>query len=142
MAKVDKLSLHKAKAFVVTCMDFRFIPDALEHLKEKGYELSHDMFVLAGVSLGLNQTTYPEWGKALINHIEISKKLHHIEEVILVDHMDCGAYKTFIPGLEPSKEHDLHLENLAKAKKTLEEKFNDLKILTWIIHVDGKLETI
>ena len=112
------------------------------YLKEKGYELSHDMFVLAGVSLGLNQTTYPEWGKSLVNHIEISKKLHHIEEIILCDHMDCGAYKTFIPGLEAAKEHDLHLTNLAQAKKFLNEKFPELKVLTWIIHIDGKVEEI
>lgn len=143
MSKVDKLTLHKSKAFLVTCMDFRFIPDTMTIMKEKGYEMNHDMFVLAGVSLGFLQNEYPEWGKSLIEHVEVSKKLHHIEQVILMDHMDCGAYKTFLPEIKGTEEeHKAHIENLAKAKKQIEEKFPDIKVLTWILHLDGKLEEL
>ena len=43
----------------------------------------------------------PEWAKTLFDHIEISKNLHHIKKVVLFDHLDCGAYKTFCPGFIP-----------------------------------------
>lgn len=143
MEKVDKLTLHKAKAFLIVCMDFRFIPDTMEHMKAKGYLMGHDMYVAAGVSLGFNQKTNPEWAKAMIDHIEISKKLHHIEQIILMDHMDCGAYKTFCPEIKgQAEEHKAHLKNLAEAQKKLKERFPDLDVLTWILHVDGQLEEV
>lgn len=140
---VDKLSMHKAKAFVVVCMDFRFWEDNMERLKEKGYELNRDMFVLAGVSLGMLQNKNPEWALTLYDHIEISKKLHHIEEIILMDHMDCGAYKTFCPNIKNEKqEKEEHIKNLKKAKEVLTDKFKDLKVLNWIMHLDGHVEEI
>ena len=55
------MKAHDAKAFLVTCMDFRFINDEMSHMKEKGYDVNFDEFVLAGVSIGINQTVHPEW---------------------------------------------------------------------------------
>ena len=100
----DKIKAHDAKAFVVTCMDFRFINDEVTHMAEEGYSVNYDAFVLAGVSIGINQTKYPEWGKTLFEHIEMSKSLHHIKKIILFDHLDCGAYKTFCPGFKTEEE--------------------------------------
>ena len=40
-------------------MDFRFINDEIHHMTEKGYDVNYDAFVLAGVSIGINQTKYP-----------------------------------------------------------------------------------
>ena len=60
---------HTAKALLVTCMDFRFINDEASHMKDKGYDVNFDAFVLAGVSIGINQTKHPEWAKTLFNHI-------------------------------------------------------------------------
>ena len=94
---------HNAKAFLVTCMDFRFINDEITHMQEKGYDVNFDTFALAGVSIGINQTKYPAWEKTLYDHIEISKNLHHIKKVILFDHLDCGAYKHFVLDLKMKK---------------------------------------
>ena len=77
----DKMVAHHAKAFLVTCMDFRFINDENIHMVEKGYDVNYDAFVLAGVSIGINQTVHPEWAKTLYDHIEISKNLHHIKRL-------------------------------------------------------------
>ena len=59
----NKMIAHNAKAFLVTCMDFRFINDEITHMQEKGYDVNFDTFALAGVSIGINQTKYPEWEK-------------------------------------------------------------------------------
>ena len=131
----DKFSAHNARAFLVTCMDFRFLDDEIEYMKEHGYDVNYDIFVLAGVSIGINQTKYPEWEKTLYNHIEISKTLHHIEKVVLLDHLDCGAYKTFCPGFKnEQEERELHVKELKIAAEKIREKFPDLKVVCKIIY--------
>ena len=47
------MKAHYAKAFLVTCIDFRFINDKVEHMTKKGYSVNYDVFVLAGVSIGI-----------------------------------------------------------------------------------------
>ena len=139
----DKMTAHNAKAFLVTCMDFRFINDEVSHMQEKGYDVNFDSFVLAGVSIGINQTKYPEWEKTLYDHIEISKNLHHIQKIILFDHLDCGAYKTFCPGFKnEEEERALHVEQLKIAAEKLKKKYNDLKIVCKIMDTKRNVEKV
>ena len=53
------MKAHDAKAFLVTCIDFSFINYEVHLMTEKGYDVNYDAFVLAGVSIGINQTKYP-----------------------------------------------------------------------------------
>ena len=139
----NKMTAHHAKAFLVTCMDFRFINDEVSHMQEKGYDVNFDSFVLAGVSIGINQTKHPEWEKTLYDHIEISKNLHHIQKIILFDHLDCGAYKTFCPGFKnEEEERALHVEQLKIAAEKLKKKYNDLKIVCKIMDTKRNVEKV
>ena len=54
----NQLKAHTAKAFVITCMDFRLIDDVGTYLDNIGYHNNYDEFILAGASLGYNQTKY------------------------------------------------------------------------------------
>ena len=139
----DKMKAHHAKAFLVTCMDFRFINDENSHMVEKGYDVNFDAFVLAGVSIGINQTKNPEWAKTLYDHIEISKNLHHIQKVVLFDHLDCGAYKTFCPGFKnEEEERQLHIKELEIAAEKIKAKFPDLKVVCKIMHTNRNVEKV
>ena len=139
----DKRHAHDAKAFLVTCMDFRFINDEVDHMIDKGYDVNFDAFVLAGVSIGINQTQYPEWPKTLFEHIEISKSLHHIKKVILFDHLDCGAYKTFSPGFKSEEEErELHIKELKIAAEKIRTKFPDLKVVCKIMNTKRNVEKV
>ena len=139
----DKMTAHKAKAMLVTCMDFRFINDEINHMQDKGYDVNFDAFVLAGVSIGINQTKYPEWAKTLFNHIEISKNLHHIKKVILFDHLDCGAYKTFCPEFKSEEEERLlHIKELKIAAETVKKQFPDLKVVCKIMNTKREVEKV
>ena len=142
MLTQNKLTAHHAKAFLVTCMDFRLFNDTNRILKERGYNVNYDQFVLAGVSLGLVQQKYPGWGKSVLDHIGISIKLHQINKVILLDHLDCGAYKTFCPDLKKEDEYEEHKKNLKLAKEMINEAFPSITVKTWILHLDGQLDRI
>ena len=142
MLTQNKLTAHHAKAFLITCMDFRLFNDTNRILKERGYNVNYDQFVLAGVSLGLVQQKFPGWGKSVLDHIGISIKLHQINKVILLDHLDCGAYKTFCPDLKKEDDYNEHKKNLKLAKEMINEAFPSITVKTWILHLDGQLDRI
>lgn len=139
----NKFQAHDAKVMLVSCMDFRLREDIFKYMIEKGYDVNYDQFILAGVSLGINQTQNPYWGSTLIEHIKISAGLHHIHKIILMDHLDCGAYKTFCPHIKnEEEEYKEHKKNLELAEKKLHEEFTNLKVKKLIMHLDGTVDKI
>jgi len=140
----DQLTAHNAKALILNCMDFRLIDDYVKYFDSIGYNNNYDNFILAGSSLGYNQTTYPDWKKSFETHIDLAIKLHHINEVIIVDHLGCGAYKIFYnnPNLTKSEELTLHQKELTKAKIAIEAKYKDhhIKVRTFIMDIDGSIK--
>ena len=92
------------KAFILACIDPRYI-DALEqYLKDtlgvNGF--TYDLFILAGASLGGLNTTAPNicsvyatvnWQQTLFEHMQVAILLHNVTQVLVFDHLDCGAFK-------------------------------------------------
>ena len=137
----DRLSEKTAKALVLTCMDFRFVNDSVYFLN-KGYKDSYNKFSLAGASLGYNQNTFTEWGVTFDKHIELSKDLHDIDEIVVVDHMDCGAYRILYdnPSMSKEEEYNLHRKNLDKFKAIMNKKHPSLKVTTFLVNIDGSVD--
>ena len=69
----------------------------------------YDLVALAGASLAAVSLSFPTSIGAIWDHIAISRSLHHIKRVIVLDHRDCGAYKeafrTDYKGEEEYKQH-------------------------------------
>jgi hypothetical protein len=96
---------HKAKAFVITCIDFRLIDEAVAYLNSINLLNEYDEMIVAGASLGYNTScnlvtgkTSTLWTECVDDHINISYALHHISQIIVIDHMSCGAYKYQLNG--------------------------------------------
>ena len=140
----DRLSEKTAKAMVLSCMDFRFVDDKVNFLNKIGYRDDYSKFVLAGSSLGYNQDTFPEWSKSFDKHIELAKDLHNIDEVIVVDHMDCGAYRILYdnPSMSKEEEYKLHQKNLHEFKSLINKKFSSLRVTLLLINIDGSVTEI
>jgi carbonic anhydrase len=137
----DRLSEKTAKAMVLSCMDFRFVNDKVNFLNQIGYKDDYSKFVLAGSSLGYNQDTFPEWSKSFDKHVELAKDLHNIDEVIVVDHMDCGAYRILYdnPSMSKEEEYKLHQKNLHEFKSLINKKFPSLRVTLLLIDLDGSV---
>jgi carbonic anhydrase len=137
----DRLSEKTAKAMVLSCMDFRFVNDKVNFLNKIGYKDDYSKFVLAGSSLGYNQDTFPEWSKSFDKHVELAKDLHNIDEVIVVDHMDCGAYRILYdnPSMSKKEEYKLHQKNLHEFKNLINKKFPSLRVTLLLINLDGSV---
>jgi len=117
-------STYGAKVLVLGCIDPRFNAALTEFLVSyKEVQFIYDLFILAGASLGANQSyvsglttrgptstgAYPNnalvdgragigpmgvnWGPTFFDHLSVARLLHNITEVWAFDHLDCGAYK-------------------------------------------------
>lgn len=114
-------SFHTCQAIVVHCMDFRlrkYLNEWTKHLAKGGF----DLVSIAGSVKDLDYIS---------KQIEISNRLHHIKEVYLINHEDCGAY-----GKEGTFEK--HKEDLNSAKKVLEKKFPHLQIFLYYLKLSGE----
>jgi len=136
---------HFAEAMVLSCIDYRFIDTTMFH-SEQNPRLSqkYDYTTLAGASLGFNQNKYKCWKNTFIELLELAIELHHIKQLIVFDHMDCGAYQLFYPDitLDTEEERLLHIKNIKEFICKLQKKFPKLVYSGYLVHVDGHVETI
>lgn len=146
---------HKAKSLVLSCMDYRFISQTVDYLNgTTGYN-NYDYFVLAGASLGYNEsretTSTPEipkdgiddrWYLTYQDHVRLAIQLHGITALTVVDHMDCGYYKSVYGDAvnSPEKEERKHNFNLYKFARYMKksEEFKHLEIILLLAYIDDK----
>jgi carbonic anhydrase len=129
------------KALVLGCIDFRFQNEIIYFLNGSGLKNAFNGFNLAGSSLGFNQNKFKEWAETFDKHIQLSIQLHDIQEIIVIDHMDCGAYRILYdnPNLSKEDELDLHKKNLDKIREVLGKKYSNLVITSFLMDVDGSV---
>jgi len=122
-------------------MDFRFGSAIKKHLEENGLMDNCDIVSLAGAAKNILPSTPEAERELVLRQIEISKRLHHISEVILLNHTDCGAYGGRAAFADRAVEDTKHKEDLAEAKKLILERFPDLTVTTALAQLepDGRI---
>ena len=130
-----------AQAMVLTCMDYRFVTDTVKFFNRTGLQDDYNKFSLAGASLGYNQSAFPEWSATFDKHVGLAKDLHDINEIVVMDHMDCGAYRILYdnPSMSRKEEYDLHVKNLKQFKGLMQQKYPSLKVSAKLIDLDGSV---
>lgn len=107
-------------------MDFRlqkYIEDwANKNLGEKNY----DRVAWAGGVFDL---------EGILNQVRLSKKLHDIQKVILVNHEDCGGYGE-------AGTIQKHTEDLKSTKEKILVENPNLEVATYYLHLDGTFEKV
>jgi carbonic anhydrase len=135
----------KAKALMLSCMDYRLVDDTVKFMADQGLNNEYDHLVLAGASLGVVSETFKDWHGTFWQHLDVAIKLHGIEEVIVIDHRDCGAYKLAM-GAEavdtPAKETAVHTATIAAFAKQVKAKHGTLGVKAYIMSLDGKTEAV
>jgi hypothetical protein len=119
---------HGKKRLIFRCMDSRINPVKLSALlKNEGYEEgSYDLVSAAGAGKDLLD---PASNSFLLKQIELSKKLHNIQEVVVLLHDNCDAY-----GIEdPKEEEQVQKLDLAGIRNLMIEKFPDLAFTGYIL---------
>lgn len=142
--------------FLISCMDLRVLDNIAIFMEGDNLTNRYDHFILAGTSLGThNESPYgSKWKEILFQHFEIAKKIHHIEDIYIIEHRDCGAYKEFLPNKgifgdsdnDQQKEYNMHKhysdilsEEFLKKYSTLKQ---PLKIKTFIMDLRGNVNLL
>ncbi len=150
--KYDKKLIPKKNVFVISCIDLRLTDDTVRFLHNDNLANRYDHFILAGTSLCTcvedkadyknNRAKFnPEaltayqdfkdWRTSLNHHLAIAIKLHHVKDVYIIEHTNCGAYKEFLK--EEFSDPDIEVEQHkhyaeALAKELSETNYEELKL--------------
>jgi carbonic anhydrase len=135
---------HKAEAIVLGCIDYRFVDTMITYLESGDLSEKYDLTAVAGASLGYNQHKHPSWTQTIKDQIGLAIELHHINQVLVFDHMDCGAYAVFYPGLKADSEEErfLHIKNIKKFIHSAQLIFPDLTYSGYLINTDNSIDQI
>lgn len=138
-------------ALLLSCMDYRLVHDTAEYMQNERHLLNrYDYVILAGASLGVNNRTYRNWGRTFWQHLDTAIALHHIHEVIVMDHRNCGAYKLLLgrdfpadPTEEQRREETkVHKQQLDRLARAIHRRRPDLDVTSLLMNLDGTVEEI
>lgn len=112
---------------LLTCMDSRYPQRIIDTMDNLGWRGKYDQLILAGASLGVVHKK--EWQQTFMDQLGFAIEHHHVSEVFILDHRDCGAYKYFL-GItpdDPAKEKQAHFDVCKAAVKAIVERFPQLR---------------
>lgn len=116
----------QTEALVVTCIDYRL-------------QALLDPWLAATIGHGnYNRVSFggavKNWD-VIFTQVEMSKRVHKIKQVVLINHQDCRAY-----GNEDS--HERHCHDLRAARDAIVARFPDLEVALYYLWLDGRYEPI
>ena len=132
-------------ALLLSCMDYRLVDDTERYMAGRGLRDKYDHIVLAGASLGALTDKYPDWGRTFWEHLDVAIQLHQVHKVMVVDHRDCGAYKTILGedlAKDPSRETTVHGTQLKALREQIKKKHAALEVELLLMALDGKVEAV
>ncbi len=138
--------MHKAKALIISCIDFRIQRTLMRWLESSNYVGKYDHISIAG---SLRDIVKPEneiYLQNLIRQLKISLDLHSPHEILVFDHQDCGGYASdnLIPnGLSKQEDFIRHKECAQKARYILFNEY-EIKIPINFYYIDllGNIESL
>lgn len=136
---------HGTDALLLSCMDYRLTDDISRYMEGRGLRDRYDHVVLAGAALGANTDQHPAWGQTFWEHLDVALQLHHVKKVMVLDHRDCGAYKTFLGedfATAPSREIEIHSEKLRLLRDQVLAKHPELEVELLLMSLDGAVQAI
>lgn len=139
------IHMHKIKALVIQCIDFRFQTAIREWLEDNGYENEHDLLSIAGSSKDIVKPAEPSHSDFVLRNIKTSIRLHGPEGILLFDHQDCGGYAadgTILSGMPREKDLELHKKFLKEAKRIIEGACPGVRVRLFYVDLEMKVEEI
>ena len=119
---------HACKALIIHCIDFRFAKAIKKYLEDQNLFGDIDIVSVAGAVKNIVEPKERGHADFLMKQIDISKTLHDIKQVILMNHTDCGAYGGRTAFYSDEEELNKHLSDLKSAKMRILEKFPEFEI--------------
>lgn len=126
---------HTCKAVVLHCIDFRFQQVLNGHF-DKEFPEGYDLVSVAG---GVKELIEEGENSFLLNQLQLSNKLHEPQNIVLVQHEDCGAYGGSGAFDNAQAEHAFQKEQLEKAAELLKRHFPEVTIQKYFVTLSKEL---
>lgn len=142
----------KGMWLLLGCIDYRYPRRTVDAMARIGPNIPYDQFILAGASLG---ACVPAWQAVLVQHVRAALKLkHNIEQIVILDHRDCGAYqhpreigvpetilkeglcKDVLPSIEKAVHESVLVKLVPVLKDLLRDDIPKLKVSAWLLTRD------
>jgi carbonic anhydrase len=139
------LAAGDADALLLNCMDYRLTGKITDYMGGEGLAGKYDQVILAGAALGAVTHKYPAWGVTFREHLAVAIELHHIHQVIVIDHRDCGAYKVILGrdyASDLAAETIIHADMLHRLRREIHGLHPKLEVRLGLMSLDGKVEPI
>lgn len=136
---------HGIDVLLLTCMDFRLQNETVNYMDRRGLRDKYDHIVLAGASIGVLAEQRPEWGMVFWDHLDTAIQLHKIRKVMVLDHLDCGAYKLFLGEAavrEPAAEASAHAQRLRLLRSAINQQNAMLEVELGVMALDGSVQSV
>lgn len=127
---------HHCSTLVLHCIDFRFGSAIKQYLEENGLLGDCDIVSLAGAVKNIVSPANGADRELVLRQIDISRRLHGISRVVLINHTDCGAYGGRAAFVDRPAENKKHAEDLAAAKNVILQKFPDLAVSLMLAQIE------
>lgn len=102
----------KIDALCIMCIDFRLVDTGVHFFDTTVGTGDYDFVALAGASLaGVPTTQFNPTDQGFWIQVATATNLHEIQRVVVLDHMDCGAYAAVYNGgkpMDPDAERAAH----------------------------------
>ena len=125
--------MHDCDLLVISCIDFRF-QEHLRNFLEKDNKGNYDLVCLAGSAKNFISGSEAD-KETILKQVKISKELHHIKKVFLINHQNCGAYGSVLVSGSPG-EKESHRKDLIRAKEYIIEIFPYLEVSLYFIEFE------
>ena len=130
---------HTCSNALIRCMDFRLEPAIADYMKAHNLASDTDIISVAGAAKDINDQAF---GDIVRGQLGLSKKLHDIQTIILMNHTDCGGYGGRSAFDSREAEWDHHVTQLNAASETLQAEFEGITVKKLIADIqdDGSVE--
>lgn len=123
---------HGVRDLVISCIDYRFRARVAQWIKDTLGDQA-DLVAIAGASKAI----LDEASRATVLHqLEIAVKLHGIERVHILDHMDCGAYGGYTVHVGQEAETQFHAGQCGLAAGVIAAHFPQMIVASYIVNFD------
>ncbi len=124
---------HVCTAALICCMDFRFWKATTNYVQNTLGIYDFDLVTQAGGCQCVAENEVDMIQK-VEKHLSISKGLHKIKMLVIVNHQDCGAYGGAKAFADEKSEQAEHMRHLKKSLLSLQASHTGLKVIALFAH--------
>ena len=135
----------KAPYLLLNCIDYRLAAATTHYMAGRGLERQYDQIVLAGASIGIATDREPAWATTFWQHVDIARKLHGIQHLVILEHRDCGAYAVLLGedfAKNPAAETRIHAQMAGKLAALMKQRHPELTTEAFLMNLHGKVERL